>query len=204
MNLKFLFLGLVLFPLCFIPHAFAYDVEPFEISPVINTYIDTKIVVSYAFTQNVTSEAFSAGRSVWQVNIDPLITNFETSAADRFTWDLTITYSMIVDQTVTVAIFSGDTPVNSWPFHIKNNQIIFHFDITVTEQPHYPTAEELADMSIEVLENKLTEYTAQIQRSNQIMSSNMVTQWGIIIVVVGVAGLQLWNQYVARKRRREE
>ena len=32
----------------------------------LNTYVDTRIIISYAFTQNVTSDAFSMGMSVAQ------------------------------------------------------------------------------------------------------------------------------------------
>lgn len=168
-----------------VPKAEAYDAEPFAVSLEINTYIETKIVVSYAFTQNVTSDAYSAGKSVWQVNIDPLVTSFITSAADKFTWHLTVAYDMVVAQGVTIAVFSGDEPVDTAEFDVETNQLTLDFSITVTEQPKYPTAEELADKSIEVLENKFAEYVAEMRRQNELSREHDTMQW----VIVGITFL---------------
>jgi hypothetical protein len=200
-KLVFLLLPILLYPI--LP-ANALDVGPFTVYSEINTYIETKIVVRYAFTQNVTSDAYSAGQSVWQVNIDPLITTFTTSAADRFTWHLTVTYSMMVDQTVTIAIFSGDEPVDSWSYLVRTDKIILNFDVTVTEQPHYPTAEELADMSIEVLSNRLAEYVAEMQTHNQVNSQNLATQWVVVLIVFAGWVIQTLLPYIKPPKRTEE
>lgn len=195
----------LLLPLLFaiIPPADAYDIEPFSTNIELNTYIETRIIVSYAFTQNVTSDAYSAGKSVWQVNIDPLSTSFTTSATDKFTWNLLISYGVVVDQTVTVAVFSGDEAVDTAMFHVQTDKLVLNFEITVTKQPEYPTADELAEQSITVLQNELHEYTMMMMQLNEVMRQNMVTQWVIVIAVLCVAGLQLWKEFVKRPKREE-
>lgn len=204
MEVKILLVPLLLLLLCIVPKANAYDVEPFIANPEISTYIETKIVVSYTFTQNVTSEAFSAGKSVWEVNIDPLVTSFTTSAADKFAWKLTISYSMVVDQTLTIAIFSGEEPVDSWAYTIKTDSITLNFDISVTEQPKYPTAEELADKSIEVLQNQLAEYVAEMRSHNIVNSQNTATQWVIVLIVFAGWVIQTLLPYVKSPKPVEE
>lgn len=188
---------------CMIPQASAYDIEPFSTSMELNTYIETRIIVSFAFTQNVTSDAYSAGKSVWQVNIDPLSTSFTTSAADKFTWKLRISYGVVVDQTVTIAVFSGDEAIDTTMFNVQTDQLVLNFEITITKQPEYPTAEDLAAKSVEVLQNELHDYTMAMTRLNEVMRQNMITQWVIVIAVLCVAGLQLWKEFVKGPKREE-
>jgi hypothetical protein len=157
--------------------------SPFTAESEIHTYIETKIVVSYAFTQNVTSDAYSAGQSVWSVTIDPLVTTFTTSAADRFVWNLIVTYDILVEQSITVAVFSGHEPVDSWSYPIKARKIILQFKVIVTPQPQYPTAEQLAEMSVEVLSNELEEYTSEMRRQNDVTAQNLTVQWLVVLIV---------------------
>lgn len=187
-----------------IPQVQAQDTEPFVLNHEVNTYIETKIVTSYTFTQNVTSDAYSAGQSVWQVNVDPLTTSFITSAADKFTWHLVVSYGTIVDQDITIAVFSGNEPVDSLVLHIQTDRIILNFDISVTKQPKYPTAEELADMSIEVLGNQLQEYVAEMRQQNEISRMNMATQWVVVLIVFGGFIATLLMKYVQTRPKEEE
>lgn len=167
--------------LALIPQAKA-DVEPYRMKHELNTYIETKIVVSYTFTQNVTTEAFSAGNSVWSAEIGPLATTFITSAADKFNWHLAIKYSTVVFQTVTIAIFSGKEPVDSMEFDILTDYLIMDFEISVTEQPEYPTAEELANLSIDVLSNRLAEYVAEMREQNRLSREHDMAQWTVVLI----------------------
>jgi hypothetical protein len=177
-----LLLLMLLSMLCVVPRANASEVEAFTLDYEVNTYIETKIVVSYSFTQNVTSDASSAGQSVWQVSVNPLVTTFSTSASDRFTWHLTVSYNMIVVQTITIAVFSGDEAVDSLAFNVKTDTLQLNFDITVTEQPHYPTAEQLADKSIEVLSNRLAEYVAEMRTQNDLSRQHDTAQWFVVLI----------------------
>lgn len=160
----------------------ASNIEPFTLDYEMSTYIETKVVVSYSFTQNVTSDASSAGQSVWQVSVNPLVTTFSTSASDRFTWSLIVSYSMIVVQTITIAVFSGDEAVDSLAFDVMTDTLQLNFDITVTEQPHYPTAEQLADKSIEVLSNRLAEYVAEMRTQNDLSRQHDTAQWFVVLI----------------------
>jgi len=174
------------------PQVKGINSEPFTMKHEINTYIETRIIVSYTFTQNVTTDAYSAGNSVWHAQIGPLSTTFVTSAADKFNWQLSVHYGIIVYQTVTIAVFSGNEPVDYMEFDISANYFIMDFEITVTKQPEYPTAQELADMSIEVLENRLAEYVAEMRKQNELSRQHDIAQWivcaicfcGFIIVVI--------------------
>ena len=176
-------ISILLILLALIPQVRGVDVEPYTMHHELNTYIDTRIVVSYTFTQNVTTDCNSAGNSVWQAEIGPLSTTFVTSAADKFNWHLAVEYETVVFQTVSIAIFSGDEPVDYMDFEILTDRFSMVFEITVTKQPEYPTAEELADMSIEVLENKLAEYVAEMREQNRLSREHDYAQWA----VVGVA-----------------
>ena len=149
----------------------------------LNTYVETRIVITYAFTQNVTSDAFSMGMSVWEVNIDPMGTTFLTSAVDKFRWHLTIGYDLIVHQTVTIAVFSGGTPADTYSVSCMHATLKFILDITVSTQPHYPTVDELASKSIEVLQNELASYVAEMRSHNIISQQNLTTQWIIVLSV---------------------
>lgn len=180
-------------------------VEPkFTVKNSLNTYAETKVVVKYSFTQNVTSNAYSAGQSVWKATVGPESTVFTTDAADKFTWHLEIKYGTTVAQTVSVAVFSGNQPVDSREYEVAARLLSFDFDITVTEQPHYPTAEELADKSIQVLGNRLEEYVAEMREQNRI-SRQYIAVFAVISLVSfgGFAGYVLLP-YVRRPKRGEE
>jgi hypothetical protein len=180
------------------------EAQPFEFSPSINTYAETKIVVSYAFTQNVTSEAYAAGKSVWQVNIGHLYTTFVTDAADKFSWKLTINYAVVVNQTVTIAVYSGDQPVNVYPFTVQTDQLVFQFAIVVTQQPRYPTSEEIAEKAVEVLQNQLSEYVAEMRSENELSRENIGTQWFIVITVFAGFVITTLLPYIKKPRREEK
>jgi len=172
----------LLLTLILISSARGNGIQPFIANPEINTFIETRIVVSYSFTQNVTSNAYSSGQSVWQVTTDPLVTTFTTSAADKFIWHLTISYTMVVDQTLTIAIFSGDKPVDTWSYPIETDKIILNFDVTVTKQPQYPTAEELADKAVEVFRNELAEIIAEMREQNELSRQHDYFQWAVVMI----------------------
>lgn len=203
MKAKLFFLLLLLSTLISLPKASAVDVEPFAVTVEVSTYIETRIVVSYSFTQNVSSDANSAGKSVWRTTLDPLCSEFITSAADKFTWHLTVSYSMVVAQTVTVAVFSGDEPVDSWRYQVKTDKLLLDFDVTVTTQPKYPTAGELADRSIEVLENKLAEYVAEMKKQNGLSRQHDVMQWFVVMIVFAGFVAQVLLPHVKPSRREE-
>jgi hypothetical protein len=150
------------------------------------TFIETKIVVSYEFTQNVTSDAYSAGNTLWQMEVAPLTTVFSTNARDRFIFTVEIAYTMKVSQAITVAVFSGSGPVDNMELKARGKRVVLEFEVNVTEEPEYPTAEELAQMSVEVLENKLAEYVAEMRTENRIGRWHITVQW-ILIAVVFVA-----------------
>ncbi len=175
---------------------YAAETVPFTFTHEINSYIETRIIISYSFTQNVTSDAYAAGQSVWQVNVDPLKTSFTTSAADHFTWQLQISYSMTVNQDLTIAVFSGDEAVDSMTLHLKTDHILLNFDISVTEQPEYPTAEELADKSVEAFSNELYEVVAEMRRNNSISSQNTWAQWLLILIVFSGWAINIIRRHI--------
>lgn len=175
---------------------------PFDITLNLNTYIVTRIVISYAFTSNVTSDCFSLAKSIWQVNIAPLSTSFETSALDKFVWTLTIGYESKVYQTITIAIFSGGKAVDTMEYKAGSSMLKFKFDITSIFQPDYPTAEELADFSITLLRNELQSYVAEMRSFNDINQQNIGVQW-VIVLIVFAGWIITTIGYIRRKPPKE-
>lgn len=199
-----LFLSLILLlSLSSLTKVHADGTEPFQATFQLNLYADTKIVVSYAFTQNVSSTANSAGKSVWRTNIDPYTATFSTSAYDRFTWQLTILYNIIIAQQVTIAIFSGTLPVTTQEYSVKTNSITFIFTMSVTEQPRPPTAEEYAQASYNLFVNQMNEWIAGMKQQNEMSRQHDYAQWIVIAAFTTVTIVCSLIPYLKRKERRE-
>jgi len=181
---KILLLLVLLLPLLasIMPKAYAVDVEPFQATFELNTYAETKIIVSYAFTQNVSSIANSAGKSVWHTTEDPYTAKFATEALDKFTWQLEIQYSLTVAQTLTIAVWSGSQAVNTQELTVKTDKITLIFTATVTQEPRYPTAEEVAQKGYEIFRNEFAEMLYELRTENELNRQQIMMQWVVLAI----------------------
>jgi hypothetical protein len=192
---------LILLPLLILPVLLAQPTQAqadYTTDYELNTYTETKIIVSYDFTDQVAGNATSAGKSKWEQQINPMSSTFITDESDRYTWNLIISYTNPVTQLVTVTIFSGNEAVDIVSFTATTERLVLNFQITVTEQPEYPTAEELADKAIEVLDNRMAEYTAEMREMNGLSRQHDMVQW-IVVGVAFCASLIVVLKYKAHK-----
>lgn len=161
--------------------------SPTEMMYDLNTYTETRIIVSYEFTEQVVGNVSSAGKNKWKQSNEPFSSEFETDVADRFTWTLNIRYTETFTQRVTVSVFSGNEAVDRLQFTITSDDITLEFNILATEQPEYPTAEQVADKAIEVLDNRMMEYTAEIRDNNAATREHISVMWIIVILSFSVS-----------------
>lgn len=187
-----------------IPHVHA-ETDVFHANVELNTFISTRIVLSFAYTNTITvSDVQSLGQSVYKTVSSPYSVEFITDAIDTFTFTVTILYDEVVSQNITLAIFSGDYPPQGYTWEVKSKKLIINFKVTTMTQPKYPTPEEIAQKSVEVLRNEMSRYTWEVTRTTNVMRENMSTMWVIVVFAGASAFLYVGSLIFGWGRRRRE
>jgi hypothetical protein len=172
------------------------------------TYKPTKITFNYQYTHNHSiSEVATIGQSLYKYSGGPTFFEFIAQDVDDYTFTLTIGYTNATQNlTVLVGLFSGNLPPQG--FSIKGklaDTIIINVHLKVTEQPSYPTDDQVADAVV----NKIQQNLVQQQEENrklweQVKTATMTSNiYGVIASVCSVVALLLAAYTFARRRVRE-
>ena len=196
---------LMVFAVFRVPHVYA-EPNTFHASIELHPYVQTRIVLSYAYTNTITvSDVKTLGQSVYKAISSPYSVEFMTDAIDTFTFTVTILYDKVVNQNITLAVFSGDLPPQGYTWEVKAQKLIIDFKISTLKQPKYPTPEDIARASIDVLRNEMGRFTWEVRQTADVMRENMATMW-VIVVFAGAASFLYVGSLIfgwGRRRRSE-
>jgi len=164
--------------------------------PSFSLYSPVKIVVTFIYTQNVTTHVGTASQSLYKAITSPTSVEFDTQALDVFTIDMNILYSLAQNQTVTIGISEGDRPTKSITVSMNDKDLSLHLIVNVVEEPTFPTADQIANAMLDRWQNQLTAFEAANSQLTNEMSSSVVVaaSLGIIAFVVSVLcfGTMFW------------
>jgi hypothetical protein len=149
--------------------------------PSYELYAPAKIIISFVYTNNVTTNVRTLGTSLYKITTSPVQVIFEAEAFDVYTIDIRIEYSIPINQTVIIGLYEGGRATKGIEFDTTVSVILLTIKVSVVEAPTYPTAEEIANSLANWLQSYLSEYTMQI--------SNTVNQMGESMLVIGVLGV---------------
>jgi len=130
--------------------------------PSYELYAPAKIIVSFVYTNNVSTNVRTLGTSLYKVTTSPVQVVFEAEAFDVYTIDVLIEYTIPVNQTILIGLYEGGRATKGIEFDTSASRIMLTFKVSVVEAPTYPTAEEIANAMANWLQSYLSEYTAQM------------------------------------------
>jgi hypothetical protein len=159
--------------------------------PSYELYAPAKIIISFVYTNNVTTNVNTLGTSLYQITTTPVQVIFEAEAFDVYTIDIRIEYSIPVNQTVIIGLYEGGRATKGIEFDTSARVILISMKVSVVEAPTYPTAEDIANAMANWLQSYLTEYTGQMTVTINQMGESMliIGVLGVVAFVVSVAVL---------------
>ena len=149
--------------------------------PSYELYAPAKIIISFVYTNNVTTNVRTLGTSLYKVTTSPVQVIFEAEAFDVYTIDILIEYSIPVNQTIIIGLYEGGRATKGIEFDTSASRILLTIKVSVVEAPTYPTAEDIANAMANWLQSYLSEYTAQQQAT--------INQMGQAMLIIGVLGV---------------
>ena len=173
----------------------------------LQAYAPARIFISYAYTNNFSvTDVSSMGKSLYKITSGPTSIEFKAEETDRYTFTVEIKYAAIVTQSIQIAIFSSNYAPEGIQFNVKGDTVRIQFTLTVTEEPRYPTAQEVAEQVVLQVANELSRFETQTNKIVELQNRNLTTQWILIIfnLTVNVAALVvllLWVRPRQEKRR---
>ena len=176
----------------------------------LQAYKPARIVITYAYTNNFSvSDVSSMGRSMYKITSGPTSIEFKAEDVDRYTFTVEIKYATVVGQSIQIAVFSAGNPPEGLQFNVKTDTVRLQFTVTVTEEPRYPTAQEVAEQVVRQVANELSQFRQQTDEMLQMQNRNIEVQWMILAFNTGVSvGLLIfiihWVWPLIKRLRSEE
>lgn len=168
--------------------AVCQDIGSYEVASFnLQAYLPARILISYSYTNNFSvTDITSLGQTIYKINTGPTSIEFKAEdAVDRYTFTVQIEYAEETTQSIQIAVFSGSHAPEGIQFNVKGKSIVIRFVLTVSEQPQYPSPEEVAEQVVVQVANELIQFESRINEVIKLQNRNLETQW--IMVGVGLA-----------------
>jgi len=175
--------------------------DPFTQDFSFNLYAPAQIIVNYEYTNNFSAtNVRTGGRGHYHISGDPTSLEFVADDVDTYDFTMVISYEVPIKQIITIAIYSGSQPPHTINLYVDTTEIILNFHLDVSEEPHYPTAEEVAEEVVKQVGSSIQSVYVSIENLMKATSNNIVYMWAMMIFVAIIAVASLT---IALKVRRE-
>jgi len=163
-----------------IPHIYTLDLP---------LYAPARITVNYAYTNNVSIRDISTlGQSMYKYSGGPTQVVFEAEDIDTYSFTVEIWYDKPVNQTITVGVWSGTAqPMQGLSFESSFEHVIFQFTLRVSEEPHFPTEQEVAKATVAQIADELSQYYEQSRQLTESISQITITVSLLVLVSIIVS-----------------
>lgn len=166
-------------------------------------YQPAKIIINFPYTHNAAvTQITTIGPSMYDTEGTPTSLTFNALDVDVYTFRVTVNYDNATDRTVTISLWSGTQSMEGYTWTEASQVFIVDFRIEVSQQPHYPTkdevAEEVFNLNAQLLINLTQKYEAvmrDIQSAN--FTNSIMTAVSISLVIVAL----FFMGFSLRKRR---
>ena len=171
----------------------------------LQAYAPARIVITYSYTQNFSvSDVSTLGRPEYKIISGPTSMEFKTGDTDTFTFTVEIKYPAILGQSIQIAIFSAGNPPEGIQINVKSSRVKLRFSLTVTEEPHYPSAQDVAEQVVRQVANELTLFKQDTKQIIDVQNRNLETQWIIVLFNLAINSSLLVMFIMWRRREKEE
>jgi hypothetical protein len=175
----------------------------------LQSYAPARILISYTYTNNFSvTDVSSIGKSLYKVISGPTSIEFQAQDIDQYTFTVEIKYAAIVTQSVQIAVFSAGYAPEGMQLNVKGNVVRLKFTLTVTEEPRYPSAQDVAEQVVLQVANQLNEFRRQTTDILDVHTKNIEMQWLIVgftmaVSVAFVVILVFWVYPQLRRLQKE-
>jgi len=154
----------------------------------LQSYAPARILISYTYTNNFSvTDVSSIGRSLYTVTSGPTSIEFRANQIDQYTFTVEIRYATIVAQSVQIAIFSAGYAPEGIQYNVKGNVVRLKFTLTVTEEPRYPSAQDVAEQVVRQVAQQLIQFEQQTSEIVEVQNRNLTTMWILIVSSLAIS-----------------
>jgi hypothetical protein len=155
--------------------------------PVYELYAPAKVVISFAYTKNVTIQVSTLKTSLYKATTSPVQVEFQAMDVDLYSVAVKVLYENItVRQTIQFAIFEGDRPAKGFEFDVASQGIVLDMKLSVVKQPQFPTAEEIGEVLWRQWHSELATFEARQQQLVSKLSDTAVTTGSLAAIAFGI------------------
>ena len=203
--LPFLLLIMLLLP---VPRSAAQMPEPDLYLPL-NIYQPVKVALNFVFTTNLSVVCNTVSSSYWFSQTSPTSIIFSANTTDIYTLTITVGYKDVVQQTMVLGIWSGNTLlVDSMPIKMNGRTFTLVLKISASPAPQYPSTESIVDLLLERLREEISALTIgmeqqQTQNAEQLDRAILYAEFASGLSVMAIVTVAILS-FFERKRRREE
>ena len=147
----------------------------------LQAYAPARVVISYAYTNNFSvTDVSSLGKSLYKIVSSPTSIEFRAEDVDTYTFTVEIKYAVITSQSLQIAVFSSSHAPEGFQFNVKDDYVRIKFTLTVTEEPRYPSAQDVAEQVVRQVADQLAEFRTQTEETLHLQNRNIETQWILV------------------------
>ena len=153
----------------------------------LNLYGPSTVRLEYAYTRNVTvSDVSSLGPTLYEATTSPEAFRFEAGDIDAYSFTLELAYGQRTFQTLRLTTFSGSLLPSMIELPVEAETLVFHFEVTVTPEPVYPSIEEITGNIVQHMTGQMEIYQAENQRTYRLIGEGL-TGYSYLVALVVVA-----------------
>ena len=155
--------------------------------PIYELYAPAKVVISFAYTKNVTVHVSTLKTSLYKATTSPVQVEFLGMDVDLYSVTVKVFYENInVRQTIQLGFFEGDRPAKGFEFDITSQGIVLDMKLSVVKQPQFPTAEEIGEVLWKQWHSELATFEARQQQLVSRLSDTAVTTGSLAAIAFGI------------------
>ena len=165
----------------------------YEFSLDLQVYKSCKVTFNYPYTNNHSiSEITTVGRSLYKHEGSANHLTFIAEDIDIYSFTVTLRYEnqSMLNQTknVLIGLWSGTEAMDSYIVASASEVFIIHVRLSLTEQPSYPTPEEVSQAVVHKIEQDLVEQTEKV---TGLVNRVETLQYMIIVAIAAVITVSL-------------
>jgi len=154
----------------------------------LQSYAPSKIIISYTYTNNFSvTDVSSIGQSLYTITSSPTSIEFKAEDVDQYTFTVEIKYGVTVTQSIQIAVFSSGYLPEGIQLNVKGSTARLKFTLTVTEEPSYPSAQDVAEQVVLQVANQLSEFRTQTTEIVDTQTRNIEMQWLLVGFTMAVS-----------------
>lgn len=166
-------------------------------------YLPTKITLNYPYTnehdiRNVTT----VGMSQYKYDITPIGVNFIVEQVDLYSFTVELRYDNASRRDILVGIWEGDRPLEGYLWSETGTEYVLHFRVSTTNQPAYPTGDEIANLTFLKFEELYVQQLEENRRELSELTQSQFINTVLMLVAAAVSVIALLLAGFGYKQRK--